>query len=76
MRFVLYGRYDPAMYVIARTTSDIGGCYFCHLELDCEPVLIAFSNGKEIARTHDMARAAGWVRHLILGTDGRAEAES
>lgn len=76
MRFVLYGRYDPAMYMIARTTSEIGGCCFGHLELDCEPVLIAFSNGKEIARTYDIVRADSWVKHLILGTDGRAEAAS
>lgn len=72
MRFVLYGRYDPAMYVIARTTSDIGGCYFGHLELDCEPVLIAFSNGKEVARTYDVAGAEDWVNGLVFGADGHA----
>lgn len=70
MRFVLYGQYDPTMYVIARVVSGIEGCYFGYLELDCKPVLIAFSNGGEIARTYDVAGAAGWVEHLALGTGG------
>lgn len=73
MRFVLYGRHDPTTYVIARVVSGIGRCWFSHLELDCDPVLIAFRDGRETARTYDMAGADGWVKGLVLGADGHTE---
>lgn len=69
MRFVLYGRYDPATYVITYMVTNIMGCYFDYLKLDCDPVLIAFSNGREIGRTRDMARVEDWVNDLIFGED-------
>lgn len=67
MKFVLYGRYDPKTCVTAYTASDIGGCDFSYLELDCDPVLIAFSGGREIGRTRDMAGVENWVKGLVFG---------
>lgn len=66
MIFVLYGRYDPKTYVTAYMASNIGGCNFNYLELDCDPVLIAFCNGREIGRTHDVAGANDWVENLVF----------
>ena len=65
MKFVLYGRYDPRTYVAAYTATDIGGCSFSYLELDCDPVLIAFSGGREIGRTHDVTD--DWVNGVVFG---------
>ena len=67
MKFVLYGRYDPKTYVTAYTATDIGGCDFGYLELDCDPVLIAFRGGREISRTSDMAQVEDWVNGLVFG---------
>mgnify|MGYP000870645975 CR=1 FL=1 len=67
MKFVLYGRYDPRTYVAAYTATDIGGCGFSYLELDCDPVLIAFSGGREVGRTHDVAGADDWVNGIVFG---------
>lgn len=67
MRFVLYGRYDPTTCVTAYMATDIEGCDFDHLELDCDPVLIAFSGGREIGRTRDMAGVEDWVKGLVFG---------
>lgn len=75
MKFVLYGRYDSAICVTAYKASGIWGCDFGYLELDCDPVLIAFRDGREIARTYDVAGAYGWVEHLVSGADGHAEVE-
>lgn len=72
MKFVLYGRYDSRTYVAAYMATDIGGCGFSYLELDCDPVLIAFSNGREIGRTRDIARAEDWADSLVFG-EGRGE---
>lgn len=69
MRFVLYGRHDPATYVVAYMATNIKGCYFDYLELDCDPVLIAFSNGREISRTRNMTRIEDWVNDLVFGED-------
>lgn len=69
MKFVLYGRYDPKTYVAAYMATDIDGCDFSWLELDCDPVLIAFSGGREIDRTCDMARVEDWVNDLVFGED-------
>ena len=69
MRFVLYGRYDPKTCVTAYVASNIGGCSFSYLELDCDPVLIAFSDGQEIDRTRDMAGVEDWVRGLVFGDE-------
>ena len=71
MRFVLYGRYDPRTNVAAYMASAIDGCDFGYLELDCDPVLIAFSGGREIGRTCDMTGVKDWVKNLVLG-DGAA----
>lgn len=65
MKFVLYGRYDPRTYVAAYVATDIGGCSFSYLELDCDPVLVAFSGGREIGRTHDVTD--DWVNDLVFG---------
>lgn len=67
MRFVLYGRYDPTTYVIVYMATDIKGCDFSCLELDCDPVLIAFRDGREISRTSDMVRVEDWVNGLVFG---------
>lgn len=69
MRFVLYGRYDPRTCLAAYRATDIGGCSFSYLELDCDPVLIAFSGGREIGRTHDVAGADDWVDGIVFGMD-------
>nr|DAV65859.1 MAG TPA: hypothetical protein [Caudoviricetes sp.] len=69
MKFVLYGRYDPTTYVIAYMATDIKGCDFNYLELDCDPVLIAFGDGREISRTGDMARVEDWVNGLVFGEE-------
>lgn len=66
MKFVLYGRYDPKTYVTAYMATDIGGCDFSYLELGCDPVLIAFSGGREIDRTYDVAEADDWVNDLVF----------
>lgn len=73
MRFVLYGRYDPTTYVIVYMATAIGGCNFDYLELDCDPVLIAFSDGREIARTSDMTLVEDWVNGLVFGGDCEEE---
>lgn len=65
MKFVLYGRYDPRTFVTAYTAADTRGCDFSYLELDCDPVLIAFSGGREIGRTHDVTD--DWVNGLVFG---------
>lgn len=67
MKFVLYGQYDPKTYVTAYTATDIEGCDFSYLELDCSPVLIAFRGGREIDRTSDMAQVEDWVNGLVFG---------
>lgn len=67
MKFVLYGQYDPSAYVSVYTATDIGGCDFSYLELDCDPVLVAFSGGREIDRTCDMTRVEDWVNDLVFG---------
>lgn len=69
MKFVLYGRYDPKMYVTIHTVSNIEGCGFSYLELDCDPVLIAFSDGREIGRTRDMAGVEDWIKGLVFGDE-------
>ena len=67
MRFVLYGRYDPTTYLTVYVATDIEGCYFDYLELDCDPVLIAFSGGREIERTSDMVWVEDWINGLVFG---------
>jgi hypothetical protein len=67
MRFVLYGRHDPKTYVTTYVATDIEGCDFRYLELDCDPVLIAFNDGREIGRTGDMAWVEDWVNGLAFG---------
>ena len=61
MRFVLYGPYDPKIY----TTASIATRFDYHkldcVELDCDPVMIAFDSGGEIDRTYDMSRLSDWV---------------
>ena len=67
MIFVLYGRYDPKVWAAARAASDLRGRNFSYSELDCDPVLIAFINGREIARTYDMTGVEDWINGLIFG---------
>lgn len=69
MKFVLYGRYDQTTYMITSMVTDIEGCDFDYLELDCDPVLIAFRDGREIARTSDMDWVEDWVNGLVFGGD-------
>lgn len=69
MKFVLYGRYDPKTYVTVYMATDIGGCSFEYLELDCDPVLVAFSDGQEIASMGDMALVEDWVNDLVFSED-------
>lgn len=73
MKFILYGRYGPKTYVTAYVATNIEGCDFSYLELDCDPVLIAFSNGREIGRTYDVGRADDWVKDQALEAGGRME---
>lgn len=76
MKFVLYGQYDPKVCVAAYRASDTGGCDFGYFELDCDPVLIAFRNGREIARTYDVTKIGDWVKNLVSETDSRGETPS
>lgn len=69
MRFILYGRYDPATYSTVYAVTDIEGCDFDYLELDCNPVLIAFRDGREIKRTSDMVWVEDWVNGLVFGEE-------
>ena len=73
MRFVLYGRNDPRAYVAAYTAVDFNGYDFTYIELDCAPVLIAFHDGQEIARTYDVANANDWVEGLAASGRIRKE---
>jgi hypothetical protein len=59
--------------VTAYLATSSEGCDFSCLELDCDPVLIAFSNGREIGRTYDVAEADDWVRGLVSEEDSRVE---
>ena len=76
MKFILYGRYDPKTYVAAYAAVDFNGYDFTYVELDCAPVLIAFHDGREIARTYDMIRADDWVGDLAASNHTRKEATS
>ena len=73
VKFVLYGRYCPKTCVAVYTAANIKGYDFSFFELDCDPVLIAFSNGREMGRTSDMAGACDWVKGLVLEAGNRVE---
>ena len=64
MKFVLYGLYDPRTYVDAFTATNYRGLDFSFEEIDCDSVLIAFNNGREVDRTYDMDKLSDWVKSL------------
>mgnify|MGYP000859233636 CR=1 FL=1 len=74
MKFVLYGSYSPITYVDAYTATNYKGFDFSFVELDCESVLIAFYNGREVDRTYDMDGLNDWVAALVTEPPSSVEA--